>query len=202
MTCIVAVENTDGSVIMGADRAVTEGDSHVFLQSTPKIWKVGRGVLGVSGSAEASTALEYADLPEPTGFVGDPVRWTAKLLVPAIRAALEAAGAGYDPAHPEDTNYTALFALDGAIMRIGPRGDVIRISGYAAIGSATPYACGALEATKDVLDPRECAEAALCAAACLDPNVREGVDGFDFLVAPPAGVRKEVTAYVVDSASR
>lgn len=183
MTCIVGVE-TKGEVWIGGDSAISGWT--VEIMAGPKVFRAGKFLFGVSGSARVSGLLQHAfDPPKPPKRRDGALdRFMLTEFVPALRGVLGDHGA------QSKTDDVASIA-GGTAFLVGVRGRLFevhsdyqvgsRASGYYSVGSGYRIALGALFAADVVgdadgypalADPAERVRLALAAAAEHDPYVR------------------------------
>jgi ATP-dependent protease HslVU (ClpYQ) peptidase subunit len=143
MTTIVGYQGADFA-ILGADSQITDGDKRIISPSTPKIAKVGRYLLAVSGDCRPGDLLMYNWKP-PAYDGTDPVKFMGRKIIPSIILTFKAHG--YDHTK-EGSSYSYLLAFAGNIFEIG---DELSISqsqdGIYGVGSGSPYALGFLAGT-------------------------------------------------------
>jgi ATP-dependent protease HslVU (ClpYQ) peptidase subunit len=164
VTCIVAVRHR-GRVHLGGDSCLTTDDGARFTSALPKVWRAAGGfAIGIAGSTEFDSLLRYRIAwPER---VDDPVRHIIVSLPQAIRQL-----AREDSAEPPEGE--ALIVYRGRIYELSsePPGEdtaghveILPIAEpYAAVGSGSALACGALASNRG--EPRARLLAALRVAA-------------------------------------
>lgn len=166
MTAIVGIE-TDGRVLLGADSAVTWGDTLVTCKQ-PKVWTIGDIVIGVAGDSRACDVVRYY-LIKMKQFDGiDAAAWAARELASAFKAAMKEVG-------QSDNSCDMILGVGTKLLGIDENGGVVAFSErYGAIGAGSPYALGSLYATDTsmTLSPRNRMVTALEAAALYCPSVR------------------------------
>lgn len=158
MTCIVGIE-ADGLVYMGGDSNYSDGHTQGLLAAdTPKVWRSGDYLLGVSGSARVANVLRFLVFPPaPTRGV---LRHMVTKVVPALRKTLRKTGRLLQEQRSGGSQDYAISggdASDGTLL-VGVRGKLFAIHGdfqvchprtqYDAIGSGVDVALGALHVTK------------------------------------------------------
>ena len=114
MTTILAVQTPQGAYL-GADSQITDGDKRILSPSTPKIVKINRYLLGVSGDCRPGDVLMYNWKP-PAYDGTDPVKFMGRKIIPSILAAFKAQG--YDHTK-ESASYSYLLAFAGNVFEIG-----------------------------------------------------------------------------------
>jgi ATP-dependent protease HslVU (ClpYQ) peptidase subunit len=169
MTCIVGIVDR-GRVLMGGDSAVTFDDG-MQVACASKLWRAGKFLLGGAGDPGFVGAVRY-EMMTPKRRGEDPARFVGRDLVAAMREALAACGF---------TRSTDDGCYGGGEVLVGYRGALYHVGsdlgfhaipcGYAAIGSASSVALGALHALRD-RPPVERLRAALEAAAEHSAKVR------------------------------
>lgn len=141
MTCIVGCVDKRGRVLLGADSVVVFGDVQITC-ADPKVRAIGPIVYGAAGSGRAcGLAMSAPELPEWQG--SDPYAWMTDVFVPAIRERM--GGGESEDSDSDDDSTTLLVGLDGRLYFVDTAWGVFQ-SGhpYAAIGSATSVALGAM----------------------------------------------------------
>ena len=143
MTTIVAYQG-EGFAILGADSQITDGDKRILSPSTPKIVKINKYLLGVSGDCRPGDILMYNWKP-PAYDGTDPIKFMGRKVIPSMLAAFKAHA--YD--HTKDgASYSYLLAFNGNLFEIGDDLSMSQsIDGIYGVGSGSPYALGYLAAT-------------------------------------------------------
>ena len=142
MTTIAGYQG-DGFAILGADSQITDGDKRIISPSTPKIVKVGRYLLAVSGDCRPGDILMYNWKP-PTYDGSDPVKFMGKKVIPSIITAFKAEGYEYGK---DGVSFSYLLAFDANIFEIGEDLSFSQShNGIYGVGSGSPYALGYLSA--------------------------------------------------------
>jgi len=140
MTTLLAFQGPDFA-ILGADSQVTDGDKRIISPSTPKIVKLKKYLLAVSGDCRPGDVLTYNWTP-PAYDGTDPVKFMGKKIVPAIIVAFRANGYDFDK---DGASFGFLMAFAGNVFEIGDQLDISQSQdGLYAIGSGSAYALGAL----------------------------------------------------------
>ena len=151
MTTIVGYQGADFA-ILGADSQVTDGDKRVLSPSTPKIVKLGKYLLAVSGDCRPGDILTYSWKP-PLYDKSDPIKFMGGKVIPSIIAAFKAQG--YDWTK-EGATYSYLLAFAGNIFEIGDDLSITQSSdGLYGVGSGSPYALGCLASRSSALSELE-----------------------------------------------
>lgn len=175
MTCVVAVRDTDGEIVMGCDSAGVGGWSR-SNRMDPKIYRVGGGkmLIGFTTSFRMGQLLGYS-LTLPRHHVDEPLEaWMATVFINAVRDCLKAGGwAEKEKEVERGGNF--LVAYRGRIFEIQSDYQVAEnAEPYAAVGCGVDLALGALFATAEEgasLEPRARVELALHAAARFSAGV-------------------------------
>jgi len=140
MTTVIAYQGPDFA-ILGADSQVTDGDKRIISPSTPKIVKLKKYLLAVSGDCRPGDILTYNWTP-PAYDGTNPVAFVGKKIVPSIIAAFKLQGFDYTK---EGISYSYLLAFAGNIFEIGDDLSVTQSAdGLYGVGSGSAYALGAL----------------------------------------------------------
>lgn len=140
MTSIAGFQGVDFA-ILGADSQVTDGDKRISSPSTPKIVKLGKYLLAVSGDCRPGDILTYNWKP-PLYDRSNPVKFMGGKVIPSIIEAFKAQG--YDWTK-EGVSYSYLFAFAGNIFEIGDDLSLTQSAdGLYGVGSGSPYALGYL----------------------------------------------------------
>jgi ATP-dependent protease HslVU (ClpYQ) peptidase subunit len=140
MTTVIGYQG-EGFVWLAADSQITDGDKRVLSPSTPKIIKLKRYLLAVSGDCRPGDVLTYNWTP-PAYDGTDPVRFMGKKIIPSIVAAFKAQGFDYTK---EGISYSYLLAFDANLFEIGDDLSISQSSdGLYGIGSGSAYALGFL----------------------------------------------------------
>ena len=196
MTCIVGLVDNDGTVWMGADRRVGAG-SFKFEEATPKIFRGGRLLVGVSGAGPLMTAARYMEIPEYRPSENQTLdEYMRRDFSKALWEEVERHhGIGKDDDGDASTNGWVLVGGCGALFSFDCTGFPIRpLAPYHAEGSGKYQALGALHALSRMvpeIEPHCMIEMALEAAAATDPHVGPP---FDILNDRVSGGRKSPDA--------
>lgn len=155
MTCIAAVVE-HGRVWMRGDSAVSMGDDAIAIQAEPKVFKIGRVVVGCCGDNVWEACFRRLRVPRAPG--PDLAAWVAADLTDAIRAFIK-------DNEIESEDSAALLAIGGLLYYVESDGFPWRVRGrYAAIGSGSGPALGSLRETSR-LTPQNRLKRALEASA-------------------------------------
>ncbi len=116
VTTLVAIE-LENMAVLAADSQITEDTMRTVSTSTPKIIKVGKYLLGITGDARPGDILTYNWTP-PAYKGADPIQWMGKKVLPSILAAFRENG--YDPfeSKEKDSGFDYLIAFNGNIFHI------------------------------------------------------------------------------------
>lgn len=140
MTTLIAFQGPDFA-ILGADSQVTDGDKRIISSSTPKIVKLKKYLLAVSGDCRPGDVLTYNWTP-PAYDGTDPVKFMGRKIIPSIILAFKMQGFDYTK---EGTSYSYLLAFAGNIFEIGDDLSITQSNdGLYGTGSGSAYALGAL----------------------------------------------------------
>ena len=170
MTTLVGVQGYD-FVVLAADSQITDNDQRIISTQTPKIVRVGKYILGVTGDSRPGDILIYNWKP-PIYKGSDPVEWMGKKIIPSIQLAFKENGYEMD----KEANFCYLLAFDSMLFSIGPDLSFNASEhGLFTAGSGGPYALGYLYSLKpgsykSLLMARVVAERAVKIASVLDIN--------------------------------
>lgn len=140
MTTIAGYQGADFA-ILGADTQITDGDKRISSPSTPKIVKVGKYLLAVSGDCRPGDILTYNWKP-PVFDKSDPVKFMGAKVIPSIITAFKVQGYDYTK---EGVSFSYLLAFAGNIFEIGDDLSITQSAdGLYGVGSGSPYALGYL----------------------------------------------------------
>jgi len=145
LTTIIAKEYF-GDVAFASDTQSTAGARATAGRT--KVFANGSVVFGVAGACRVSDILRFAELPQiPVGLKGVRLeRWLITELVPAVQKELTNSGALENDNGEVSSNYEALLAVNGRLFTLGSDFALIGNARFAAIGSGSSYALGALRA--------------------------------------------------------
>lgn len=140
MTTIAGYQG-EGFAILGADSQITDGDKRILSPSTPKIVKVGKYLLAVSGDCRPGDILMYSWKP-PLYDGTNPVVFMGRKIIPSMIKAFKEQGYDYTK---EGTSYSYLLAFAGNIFEVGDGLSISQCHNHIyGIGSGSPYALGHL----------------------------------------------------------
>lgn len=145
MTAVVGVVE-NGRVHFGADSQSTSGWD-LTLMAQEKVFAVGPYVFGYSGLLRGGQLVRYAfDPPAPTT---DLPRFMATTFVDALRKCLKDGGTAEKVNEREGGSPWVLVGVNGRIFTMGSDYSALESQeSYAAIGSGSDLALGALYATE------------------------------------------------------
>lgn len=142
MTTLVGIQGKD-FIVMAADSQITEENQRTISPRTPKIVKIGKYLLGITGDSRPGDILSYNWIP-PTYKNGDEIQFTGKFIIPSMIDALKANGYDLDGDRKE-TTFSYLLAFNGKLFSIGDDLSFLcSESGYYAAGSGGSFALGYL----------------------------------------------------------
>lgn len=173
MTCIVGlVDNTD--VYIGGDSAATGGNTQVTLAS-PKVFRNGEFLIGVSGSIRMLQVLQHVFSPPKPEEDEDILTYMIAKFVPAMRTCFT--NNGYGTVNNGEAGMDSQFIVGyrGRLFTIYQDYQVTEVvDGYSAVGSGGEFARGSLHTTtfNGVVNPEARITAALDAASYFDAYVR------------------------------
>ena len=174
MTTLIAYQGPDFA-ILGADSQVTDGDKRIISPSTPKIVKLKKYLLAVSGDCRPGDVLTYNWTP-PAFDGTNPVTFMGRKIIPSIIAAFKLQGFDYTK---EGISYSYLLAFAGNIFEIGDDLSVTQSEdGLYGVGSGSAYALGALAGQLPNLAQPQWAQAQILEAL-------EIASKYDINTAPP-----------------
>lgn len=156
MTCIVAVGDPKTKVVfMGGDRAISDAGGFISTAAHPKVCKKNSYVFGYAGSVKFGKLIEYCFEPPVYSEKkdGDLDRFMNTKFVSSLKAFLEEQQ--FDMfEHKEEIGSSMsglLVGIEGRIFEVEYELAAIEYAdNYAAIGSASEYATGALAAYKNI----------------------------------------------------
>lgn len=172
MTSIFAIQGETFAAI-GSDSRWMDSAGRVGKQIKPKVFTVGRYLIGVAGDTRGINILQYVMSPPllPPKLKGVKLdKFMVSQFIPVYRTILEVHGLGRVPYDdkPAETSIETLVLANGTIYAIDcDYGTEMDSSGIYAIGSGTPYGVAALEAlcAKKKMTPHLAKQAILKALA-------------------------------------
>lgn len=174
MTTLIAYQGPDFA-ILGADSQVTDGDKRIISPSTPKIVKLKKYLLAVSGDCRPGDVLTYNWTP-PAYDGTNPVTFMGRKIIPSIIAAFKLQGFDYTK---EGISYSYLLAFAGNVFEIGDDLSVTQSAdGLYGVGSGSAYALGSLAGQLPNLAQPQWAQAQILEAL-------EIASKYDINTAPP-----------------
>lgn len=150
MTVIIAVQDEAG-VVIGADSRISFGWSSAAPGAQQKVFEGRSGgrpfYIGVSGYSRLMDIARYAVIPDDLNPARDEHQWAVTSLVPALRAACEAAGWTRKEESRETNSSSLLLVVGKRIMQVASDWAVFEpAQRYYAVGSGSQVATGALAA--------------------------------------------------------
>lgn len=151
MTCIVGLIDNKGKIWMGGDSAATSNALDKWTLPIPKVFKKGEYLIGCSGDyrvVQEIYNLNYISLDTQSP---DSFQHVSAELVPYLQTIIGG------------SDFHLLIGYRHQLFEVFSEGSVIQNrKSYAAVGSGTPYALGALANSSG--NPRKRIEKALAAA--------------------------------------
>lgn len=144
MTTLVGIQ-TDDFVVLAGDSQFTLDDKRIISTQTPKIFEVGKYVVGYGGNLDAGQIVQYRWKP-PLYKGGDPSRFMGSVVIPSIAAAFKENDYVIDT---KEMNFALLVAFGGNLFAVN--GDLsfnASERGISVVGSGGPYAQGYLYSLK------------------------------------------------------
>jgi ATP-dependent protease HslVU (ClpYQ) peptidase subunit len=177
MTCIVGLIAEDG-IYMGADSCVSNSYIQRTLKS-PKIFKKGDMLIGCSGYLRMMQLVQYSlEIPKHRDAEQSLYEYMITTFIDALRKCFKTAGYSEINNNQEFTDSVLLIGYKGSLFKIETNYQIMEYTdSFAAIGSGSEVALGALMATENE-QPQQRIEKALLAAE----KFSRGVKGpFNFL---------------------
>lgn len=145
MTCIVALKDQDGKIVIAGERQATDIDNIVIL-STPKVWQHGNYIFGFAGTMEGERFKLNFEPP-----MVDPEIVDEELDAFMNKTFAKAVAKFYDKYRVDtskDAELCMLIGINGKIYEHNASDMTFSsyASDYMAIGSGAPYALGVLYA--------------------------------------------------------
>lgn len=146
MTCIVGIAE-QGKVYIGGDSAATSGYV-VTLRADPKVFRIGRFLVGFTTSFRMGQLIRYAFHPPEVPGGMDVFQYMVTMFIDNLRECLKAGGYARRDAEQESGG-SFLVGYAGRLFAIDNDYQVAEsTSPYAAVGSGAETALGALYATR------------------------------------------------------
>lgn len=147
MTCICAV--TDGNeVVMGGDSAMSDEDGDRSLRS-PKVFEKQSMLFGVSGEMRIGQLIQHVYEVAAPSEHQNLDQFIMRDFCQGLRIFLQEHADELLPSQDGDEMWRLLVGVQGRIFQICSHMSVSEsITGYDAIGSATPHALGSLASTE------------------------------------------------------
>lgn len=164
MTVIAGLR--DGNrLILASDSCGVVGNEIIYI-ATPKIFRMDRCIVGVSGSYRLQQIVQYLVPLEPPRT--DQLAWLVRTYSTNLRSAAEKHG-GLD--EDKELDGKILIGCDGVFYRVDSCGAIVPLTQpYAAIGSGSDYALGVIHAAYATSeDKTKLLHQALHVAIDLDP---------------------------------
>lgn len=187
MTTIIGIQG-DGWCVVGWDSRISvsvgvddsKSEVHVLSDSQKKVVQNGPFLIGAAGDLRAINILTHSfSPPTPRASANGPLldKFISVEFVPALREALEKHGyatSGRDFSGTAEFASELIVCVGGRIYQVdGDYSWISEASGLYSVGSGSPYALGALTATKwgrSTLSARNAILKALSVASKFDPN--------------------------------
>lgn len=166
MTCIVGVVSESGQVVIAGDSSSVEADS-VRVVRNPKVFQLGlEFVFGYAGSFRVGQIIQYSFIP-PLQKVGqDVMEYLVNDFCEALRLTLEDKGAIIGRTGTDEMEADLLIGYRGRLFQVDGDFQFTEFKhNYAAIGSGSEVAVGALAASSRVRSATKRARLALEASA-------------------------------------
>jgi ATP-dependent protease HslVU (ClpYQ) peptidase subunit len=193
MTVIAGIRNED-HLILAADSCGVVGNEIIYI-TTPKVFSLGRCIVGVSGSYRLQQIVQYLVPMQPpkTGQLA----WFVRKYSSDLRAAAEKHG-GLD--EDKEIDGKILIGCDGVFYRVDSCGAIVPLAQpYASIGSGSDYALGVIHASYETsADRASLLHQAIRVAIDLDPYS----NGETYTVRTSEAKNNDVAGNVDTSVSR
>ena len=142
MTTIIGIQGKD-FVVMAADSQITEENQRTLSPKTPKIVKLNKYLLGITGDSRPGDILSYNWNP-PSYKNGDEIQFMGKYVIPSMIDALKSNGYDLDGDRKEST-FSYLLSFNAKLFSIGDDLSFLcSESGYFSAGSGGLFALGYL----------------------------------------------------------
>ena len=143
MTTIVGIQGKD-FIVMAADSQITEENQRIISPKTPKIIRLGKYILGISGDARPGDILTYNWNP-PAYKQGDEIQFMGKVIIPSMLEAFKTNGFDLEAEDKKEISFQYLLGFNGKLFSIGDDMSFLCTeSGYYAAGSGGSFALGYL----------------------------------------------------------
>lgn len=160
MTAIIGV-CYDGDVWLGADSAVTDGESDTqYTVTEPKVWEDGQIIIGASGLLSQLQQLRHCIKIPQILKTNSPEQYLAKRFIPELRDLFG-----------DDAAIDILIGVRGRIFCVDQSFSYCDIGSEWAIGSGGQAARGALTQISKAIDPETRIRRALEASASICVSV-------------------------------
>lgn len=174
MTTLVGIQGKD-FIVMAADSQITVDTQRVISPKTPKIVRVGKYILGITGDSRPGDILAFNWTP-PVYKQGDEIQFMGKHVIPSIIEVFKANGFEPDAEEKKNVAFEYLLGFNGKLFSIGDDLSFYSTeSGYYAAGSGGSFALGYLNSVdtkkiKSVQAATMIAKKALTISCKLDIN--------------------------------
>jgi len=143
VTTIVGIQGKD-FIVMAADSQITEDNQRIISPKTPKIIRIGKYILGISGDARPGDILTYNWNP-PVYKQGDEIQFMGKSIIPSMLEAFKINGFDLEGEDKKEISFQYLLGFNGKLFSIGDDMSFLCTeSGYYAAGSGGSFALGYL----------------------------------------------------------
>ena len=148
MTCVIGLVE-QSRVWIGADAATTWGDTRLQVTSNPKVFRVGKFLIGSSGSGRTQRILRHGWNPPPQRKLALET-YISTVVVDSMRKVLMDGGVAEKKGNVEDAGGDVLLAYRGHLFRMDSdyAVDEARLP-YDAVGCGAHIALGAMYAQKN-----------------------------------------------------
>lgn len=147
MTCIAAVVEGD-RIFMGGDSAASDGLS-LLVRADQKVFRNGPMLLGFAGSFRMGQLLRYSFTPPKHQRRKDIHRYMVTDFVDAVRDCLKKGGVAHKQNEVEAVDGLFIVGYEGRLFTIDTDYQVAEaVDGFAAVGSGSDVASGALYVTE------------------------------------------------------
>lgn len=147
MTCIIAIKDGSGGVLMGADSAVTHGCGSRAMAGS-KLVRHGEFLMGIAGGGRACQVVQHGFFPPPTD--NPDLGYMATAFSDKLMRAFDAFNVAPPDGHGQGNHFDILVAVRGQLYEVNTDFHVGAFpEPFAAVGCGAPYAMGALEALRN-----------------------------------------------------